>query len=123
MNLLPGGHLSNNNSEGTHEGSDGESQSKYSSSDGVSGLDAIYRKQDLVTVVTNILKIVVPAVTSSMLGQVTYVINFVEAGKFGNSRYLAGLGLGHAISQCLGIMIFLGLNSSLATNISQAYGL
>ena len=44
MNLLPGGHLSNNNSEGTHEGSDGDSQSKYSSSEEVSGLDAIYRK-------------------------------------------------------------------------------
>lgn len=35
---------------------------------------------------------------------------------------MAGLGLGHSISQSLGVMIFLGLNSGLATSLSQAYG-
>ena len=30
--------------------------------------------------------------------------------------------MGQAISQCCGIIIFLGLNTALATQISQAYG-
>ena len=51
------------------------------------------------------------------------MINFIEAGKLQSAEDLAGLGLGHSVTQCLGIMVFLGLNSSLATNISQAYGL
>ena len=58
-----------------------------------------------------------------MLGQITYVINMVVAGKLDSAADMAGLGLGHSITQCFGIMIFLGLNSSLATNLSQAYGL
>ena len=35
---------------------------------------------------------------------------------------MAGLGLGHTISQALGVMIFLGLNQGLSTKLSQAYG-
>ena len=88
-----------------------------------SGIDPIYRKQDIFTMIFNILKVVIPTVASSLLGHFTSVINLIEAGKFGNSQYLAGMGLGRAITESMGIMIFLGLNSSLATNISQAYGL
>ena len=69
------------------------------------------------------MKIALPAIFSAMLGQVTYVINMVQAGQLGSSASMAGLGLGHAITQCFGIMVFLGLNSSLATQVSQAYGL
>ena len=35
---------------------------------------------------------------------------------------MAALGLGHSMSQAFGVVLFLGLNSSLATQISQAYG-
>ena len=70
------------------------------------------------TVTTNILKIAIPAIISSMLGQVTYVINMVQAGQLEGASKIAGLGLGHSVTQCFGIMVFLGLNSSLATEIS-----
>ena len=68
MNLLQGNQLEHNNSDGTQEGSDddGNSDSKFSSSQ--SGVDTIYRKQDICTVTMNILKIVLPAIVSSMLG-------------------------------------------------------
>ena len=71
----------------------------------------------------NILKIVAPATVSSMLGQLIYVFNFIEVIKMKKAQDIAGLGLGQTVTQCLGIMIFLGLNSSLATKMSKAYGL
>ena len=43
-------------------------------------MDPIYRKQDMFTVIQNIMKIAMPAIISSMLGQVTYIINMVQAG-------------------------------------------
>ena len=52
---------------------------------------------------------------SCVMGQITYVINIIVAGQSANNEKLAGIGLGHAVSQCMGIMIFLGLNSALAT--------
>ena len=47
----------------------------------------------------------------------------IWAGKYASVEEIAGLGLGQSLSQALGIMIFLGLNSALSTQISQAYGL
>ena len=42
--------------------------------------DPIYHKQDICTVIIEILKVAVPAVVSATLGQLVYLINFVQAG-------------------------------------------
>ena len=123
LNLLAGSHLSNNVSEGTQEASDDDHDSESMFNSSQSSVDSIYVSQDICTVTKNILKIVVPAIVSSMLGQLIYVINFIEVLKMKSPRDLAGLGLGQTVTQCLGIMIFFGLNSSLATKMSKAYGL
>ena len=39
--------------------------------------DSIYHRQDLCTVITEILKVAIPCVISSTLGQLVYLINFV----------------------------------------------
>lgn len=85
-------------------------------------IDPIYRKHDIITVLTEISKIAIPAMVSAMLGQITYIINVIYAGEIADSNLMAGLGLGHCITQALGITIYLGFNSRLATIISQAYG-
>ena len=82
----------------------------------------IYNDTSTLRIVYEILKVAFPAMVSSVLGQVTYVINMIYAGKLDSETKTAGLGLGHSISQSLGVMIFLGLNSALATHLSQAYG-
>ena len=84
--------------------------------------DSIYHKQDMCTVIVEILKIAVPTIVSSTAGQLIYLINFVLAGQHENTDKFTGLGIGQAISQCCGILIFLGLNSALSTQLSQAYG-
>ena len=38
------------------------------------------------------------------------------------AKEMAGMGLGHSLSQSLGVFIFLGFNAGLSTMISQAYG-
>ena len=68
------------------------------------------------------MKIVIPAIISAVLGQVTYLMNFAMAGQNTDAIKLAGLGLGHSVIQALGIMILIGLNSALQTQISFAYG-
>ena len=80
--------------------------------------DSIYHKQDMFTVIIEILKVVVPTIISSTGGQLIYLINFVLAGRHENTEKLTGLGIGQAISQCCGILIFLGLNSALSTQLS-----
>ena len=84
--------------------------------------DDIYHKQDICTVLTEIVKIAVPAIISAVLSQVTYMMNFAMAGQKTDAIKLAGLGLGHSVIQALGIMILIGLNSALQTQISFAFG-
>ena len=57
------------------------------------------------------MKLATPATLSGMLGQITYMINMIYTSNLEDTSKMAGLGLGHAVSQCLGIVIFLGLNS------------
>ena len=68
------------------------------------------------------MKIAVPAIISAVLGQVTYMMNFAMAGQYADATVLAGLSLGHSAIQALGIMILIGLNSALQTQVSFAYG-
>ena len=85
--------------------------------------DPIYRSSDIVTVAYEILKVASPATVSAVLCQLTTVINTVYAGRYADKEQLAGMGLGHAITQSLGLMIFLGYNTRLATMLSQEYGI
>ena len=87
------------------------SSSTYASS--MANEDSIYHKQDMCTVIAEILKVAVPTTISSTASQLIYLINFVLAGRHENTEKLTGLGIGQAISQCCGILIFLGLNSAL----------
>ena len=75
--------------------------------------DDIYHKQDICTVLSEIMKVAIPACISAVLGQVTYIINYAMAGQNIDAIKLAGLSLGHSIIQAFGIMILLGFNSAL----------
>ena len=61
----------------------------------------------------DVLKIAAPASLSAVLGQATYLINLIVTANTMDAEDVAGLGLGHALSQFFGITIFLGLNSAL----------
>ena len=69
------------------------------------------------------MKVAAPATLSAVLGQVTYVINIIYAGQYGDKNQIAGMTLGHSIMQSMGIMVFLGFNRQLTTLISQAHGI
>lgn len=60
-----------------------------------------------------IVKIAGPSSISSVLGQLTYLINFIIAGQTIEVWEIAGLGLGHTLSQFFGIIFLLGMNSDL----------
>lgn len=70
MHLLPGAHLLNNSEDDHDENATQRSEDEVDSHDTSyhDGVDAIYRKQDICTVIGNILKIAVPALISSMMG-------------------------------------------------------
>ena len=42
--------------------------------------DEIYKKQDIISILCQILKVAIPTMVSSVLGQVTYVLNIIVAG-------------------------------------------
>ena len=93
----------------TEQGGEGNDIDYFSSK------DRIYLRRDICFVSQQILAIAIPAILSAVSGQVTYIINIVMAGMYAETKQIAGLGLGHATSQCMGIMLFLGLNSRLTT--------
>ena len=65
--------------------------------------------------ITEILSLATPAVLSAVLGQVTYLLSIMRAGRMAEPAVLAAVGLGHATTQVAGIMPFLGLNTGLDT--------
>ena len=87
--------------------------SEANSSDMEPSLRNVFCDESTCSFFTVILHKAVPASLSAVLGQVTYLINFIVAGQTIEAKELAGLCLGHALSQFFGIMILLGLQSGL----------
>ena len=66
------------------KGSDNHHFSELSSCE--DNQDYIYQKYDYLTVIKEVMKVAAPATLSAVLGQVTYVINIIYAGQYGDKN-------------------------------------
>ena len=69
-----------------------------------------------------ILKIAVPAIVGQVFSFCMQTINMSFIGHLGDTNKVAGVGLGVLYSNIFCISIILGINSALATFVSQAFG-
>ena len=81
-------------------------------------LGSVFCDTDTPRFLYDIVKIAGPSSLSAVLGQVTYFINLIVVAQTAEIKEIAGIGLGQALSQLFGIMIFLGLSSGLHSKLS-----
>ena len=74
------------------------------------------------TMISQVLKISVPAIIANLSFVLLDVVNMMFVGHLGEASVVAGLGLATAFRNIFGQVIILGLNFTLITFVSQSYG-
>jgi Na+-driven multidrug efflux pump len=72
--------------------------------------------------VKNIFAISIPAVITMLSSLAVETINVSFVGNLGDTKLVAGVGLGNLIINVFGLGVLMGLNASLSTLIPQSYG-